>query len=510
VDVREHLSFLHDATQQIGSGPDAGTALARLCDAAVPRLADGAVAYVRAEPGALCRMAEADRGEPVELPVEVSPHELTGPYEQALREGRPAMAPDPPTLVAPLLYGGRVEGFVALNRAAERGTFDDVDLLTTALMTDQAARGIHAALLFRSEANIAAALQRSMLPESPPTLPGVEIAHRYLPSNPSAQVGGDWYDAVPLSGGRVALIIGDVMGHGIASAAAMGQLRTAARTLATLDLPPEQSLRHLDDMARELGGSHLATCVLCVYDPVTRRCTIANAGHIPPVLQHPDGRTEFLDLPTGGPIGLGGVAYSSVEFHAPDGGVIVFCTDGLIESRTRHLDEGLNALSDALPFPPPPLDSLCDKVLATLHSADRQDDIALLIARFRGIPAGDVARWILRPDLRTAGRARWLTRATLAGWAEEGFIDTAELLVSELVTNAVRYASRPIELRLMRTGSLLCEVTDDDLHLPVPRDPEDDDEGGRGLYLVNRLAHRWGASRTTTGKAVWFELTRCC
>ncbi len=497
MNVRDHLAYLHDATGLIASGQDADTALSNLCTAAVPRLADAAMAYLR-DPAPEDLNAE-DQGTALREVAAAGP--LGHDPAESLRNGR--------ALICPLRFDDQVQGYVALLREPSRDRFDDTDLLTASLMVDQAARSVHTIRLFERESHIADALQRSMLPKSPPTLPGVEIAHRYLPSNPAAQVGGDWFDAVPLPGGRVALIVGDVMGHGVPSAAAMGQLRIAARTLASLDLPPDQTLRHLDDLARELGEQgqpQLATCVLCVYDPVTRRCTIGNAGHIPPILQHPDGRREILELPPGGPIGLGGVTYRSVELTAPDDGLLVLCTDGLIESRTRHLDDGLAALSAAIPHPPPAPDALCDKVLAELHSDARQDDVALLIAKFRGIPPGDVARWIMRPQPQTAARARKLTRDTVTGWGLGEHAETAELLMDELVANAVRYASRPIEIRLMRTGSLLCEVTDDDHHLPQPRDPDADDEGGRGLYLVNRLAHRWGASRTATGKAVWFEL----
>jgi hypothetical protein len=398
-----------------------------------------------------------------------------------------------------------VLGFVAFLRTAQRPAFDDTDLLTACLMADQAGLSVRKAQLYQREAHMADALQRSMLPTDPPKLPGVEVAYRYLPANPDAQVGGDWFEAIPLPGSRVAFVVGDVMGHGIRSAAAMGQLRTAVRTLAALDPPPDQVLRHLDDLAQQLGEHQLATVIYCVYDPVRRRCTIANAGHIPPVLVHPGGKVEVLPVPTGAPVGLGGVAFEPIEVAAPDGGLLTLCTDGLVESRHEDITDGLARLSRALRRPAPSLDALCERLTRSQRVDHREDDVALLVARFIGIPSNNVAQWILQPHPQTPARVRRLVQSTLSGGGLEDHSAVTELLATELVTNAIRYASRPIALRLMRTDVLLCEVTDDDHHLPVLRQPTDTDENGRGLHLVSRLARRWGSSRTTTGKAVWFE-----
>ena len=322
----------------------------------------------------------------------------------------------------------------------------------------------------------------------------------------AASVGGDWFDAIPLPGSRVALVVGDVMGHGIRSAAIMGHLRTAVQTLAALDLPPEQVLRHLDDLAQRLDDDHLATCIYAVYDPVARRCVIANAGHIPPVLVHADGQAELLsDLPTGAPIGVGGVAFEPTEVKAADGDLLVLCTDGLVEMRGRDIGSGLAVLCANLAAPGVTPDGLCEILLHALRTHDREDDVALLIARLRGIPCTNVAEWLLKAAPETPRAARHLVRHTLAGWGLAACGDVTELLASELTTNAVRYASRPIGLRLMRTDVLLCEVSDDDHHLPVLRHVTEDDEACRGLNLVSRLARRWGANRTSDGKVVWFE-----
>ncbi|WP_181809325.1 ATP-binding SpoIIE family protein phosphatase, partial [Streptomyces shenzhenensis] len=322
------------------------------------------------------------------------------------------------------------------------------------------------------------------------------------------------YDAIPLPGSRVALVVGDVMGHSMTSAAVMGQLRTTALTLAGLDLPPQEVLHHLDEQAQRLGTDRMATCLYVVYDPVSHRMTVANAGHPPPILLYPGGKTEVLTVPPGAPIGVGGIDFEAVELDAPTGATLLLYTDGLVESRLRDVWTGIEQLREKLaataqltgPDRPPPLEALCDEVLDMLGPGDRDDDIALLAARFDGIAPSDVAYWTLEPEAGAPGRARRLTRQALAGWGLEDLSDTAELLVSEIVTNAVRHASRPITLRLLHTDVLRCEVGDDVPQLPRLRQAKATDEHGRGLYLVHRLARRWGTTRLGTGKIVWFEL----
>lgn len=306
------------------------------------------------------------------------------------------------------------------------------------------------------------------------------------------------------------------MGHSMTSAAIMGQLRTTAQTLAGLDLPPQEVLHHLDEQAQRLGTDRMATCLYAVYDPVSHRITIANAGHPPPVLLHLGGRAEVLRVPPGAPIGVGGVDFEAVELDAPAGATLLLYTDGLVESRLRDVWTGIEQLREKLaavaaltgPDHPPPLEALCDEVLDMLGPGDRDDDIALLAARFDGIAPSDVAYWFLEPEDAAPGRARRLARRALARWGMEDMTDSVELLVSEVVTNAVRYASRPVTLRLLRTDVLRCEVGDDVPQLPRLRQARATDEGGRGLFLVNRLARRWGATRLSTGKVVWFELNR--
>ncbi len=291
-------------------------------------------------------------------------------------------------------------------RRPERMAFEADDLLVAAQLATHSALGIDKAVLYGREAYIADELQRTMLPETLPRPTGVRLASRYLPAAETARVGGDWYDAIPLPGSRVALVVGDVMGHSMTSAAIMGQLRTTAQTLVGLDLPPQEVLHHLDEQAQRLGTDRMATCLYAVYDPVSHRITIANAGHPPPVLLHLGGRAEVLRVPPGAPIGVGGVDFEAVELDAPAGATLLLYTDGLVESRLRDVWTGIEQLREKLaavaqltgPDHPPPLEALCDEVLDMLGPGDRDDDIALLAARFDGIAPSDVAYWFLDPE----------------------------------------------------------------------------------------------------------------
>ncbi|WP_063752507.1 SpoIIE family protein phosphatase [Streptomyces sp. NRRL S-350] len=409
-------------------------------------------------------------------------------------------------LVVPLSARGTVLGILKLLRLPDRAPFDESDAATLKELAVRAALSLDNARLHRAEARVATTLQRSMIPTRPPQIPGVQIAHRYLPGDPKAEVGGDWFDAIQLPGSRVALVVGDVMGHGLHSAAAMGRFRTAMQTLAALDLPPGQLLRHLDNLAHKLGDDHLATCLYAVYDPINRTCELASAGHVPPVLVHPDGTGELLEIPAGAPIGVGGVPFVAKTIDVSDGSMLVLCTDGLVEVRGGDIGAGLAALCGNLIDPQQSPEQACDEVLRRLHTDDRKDDVALLVARFDGVAPTEVATWDLTVDHREVRRARALVRERLAGWHLEALSDTTELLVSELVTNAVRVARDRVQLQLIRVDKLLVEVSDDNHNLPSLEPAEQFGETGRGLTLVTKLAERWGTARKAVGKVVWFEL----
>ncbi|HEU5353981.1 MAG TPA: SpoIIE family protein phosphatase [Actinocrinis sp.] len=553
MDLRDQLWFLNEATAQIGASLDTVATARSFAGALVPRLADFASVHLldalfvdgapappapRATAASpLRRVAVAHDESPAfwrDIVPEGSVHLMypAGPGYKAMATGQPVcldriddlhsvamsrthrtgdprpLLEDRAYLAVPLLVRGRVLGCVTLTRRPNRPTFDDIDVLTVCQLAAQAALGIDNARLYRVQQAVTADLQRGVLPTTAPALAGVEVAHRYLPGNPSVEVGGDWFDTIALPGSRIAIVIGDVMGHGARSAAMMGHLRTAVQTLAALDLPPDQILRQLDNLAQRLGDDHLATCLYAVYDPIARCCVLANAGHLPPLLVRRDGRVERIEVPSGAPIGVGGVAFDTAEITIRDGDTLVLYTDGLVEERGHDLDERIGALGErlrALDVPALSPDAVCEAVIATAPETS-QDDIAVLAARLGGIPASNVANWLLSAQPITVTRARRLVEQTLAGWGLSALGEVAQLLATELITNAIRYATRPIELRLLRTGTLLCEVRDDDHYLPILREAGGLDENGRGLFLVSRLARRWGVSRTTHGKVVWFEL----
>lgn len=361
----------------------------------------------------------------------------------------------------------------------------------------------------------ALALQRSLLQQRLPTLLAVETASRYLPAEPHAGVGGDWFDVIPLSGARVALVVGDVVGHGIHASAAMGRLRTAVRTLADVDLPADELLTDLDDLiieeARERSGSDGeigATCLYVVYDPVSCRCTVASAGHLAPAVVTPDGTVDLIDLEPGPPLGVGGVPFEAVDFALPAGSLLVLYTDGLVEARGRDVETGLDALRHALTRPALSPDDVCDTVIRSLLPSAPDDDVALLVARTHALDAAHVAAWGVPADPAAVPDVRRRAVAQLKRWGLDEAVPTTELIVSELVTNALRHASPPIELRLIHNGMLICEVSDASSTSPHPRRARVLDEGGRGLLLVARLCERWGTRHTGKGKTIWAEQPR--
>ncbi|WSS20947.1 SpoIIE family protein phosphatase [Streptomyces sp. NBC_01190] len=359
---------------------------------------------------------------------------------------------------------------------------------------------------------IAVNLQQSLLPHGLPEQDGLDVAYRYLPAQ--AGVGGDWFDVIPLPGARVALVVGDIVGHGMHAAATMGRLRTAVNNFTMLDLPPDELLAHLDDLVGRIdkdeadaGGATIAgaTCLYAIYDPVSRRCELARAGHLPPGLVHPDGTVEFLDIPAGPPLGLGGLPFESVERELPEGSRLVLYTDGLVEDRRRDIDVGLELLRTALGGPDRTPEETCQVVLDALLPAHPKDDIALLIARTRALPADRIAGWEVPSDPAAVASVRERAERQLAAWGLDDLAFTTELILSELVTNAIRYASGPIRVRLLHDRALICEVSDTSSTSPHLRYAASTDEGGRGLFLVAQIAERWGTRYTPTGKIIWVE-----
>ncbi|MFJ8130758.1 SpoIIE family protein phosphatase [Streptomyces hydrogenans] len=567
--ARRNLALLNEAGARIGNSLDLEATARELLDVAVPGFCDlasvdlyqGLLTGDEAPPGRwgsshdvgygagsaeLRRVAfasavsdtplrtEAGHGPAGDgdgpVPIEVGAvhrYPFNSPTAGALRTGRVRTVPGGEgdlvrsTLAVPMVAHDTVVGLVQFSRTKGSEPFGDRDRALAVELAARAAVCIDNARLYRREHERALILQRSLLPPGDPEAAGLDIACRYLPGTDATEVGGDWFDVIELPGHRTALVIGDVMGRGLRAAVAMGELRTAVRTLAQLDLEPAEVLSHLDEIARGLGAQqsrahknrgpelsevYLATCVYAVYDPVTRRCTFANAGHLPPVLVEPGEEALLLDVPPGMPLGVGGEPFEEVEVELPEGSLLALYTDGLVESRDHPLDEGLSAFKRALADRARPLEDVCDRVLTTLDTGHGEDDIALLMARIQGLPAEAVGDWRLPREPRSVGRARELARTQLSAWGLDALVDTVELLVSELVTNALRYGEGEIRLRLLRDRTLVCEVWDAGLVQPRRRRAKDTDEGGRGLQLVGLLSASWGSRRTPRGKTVWFEL----
>ncbi|MEU9620096.1 MULTISPECIES: SpoIIE family protein phosphatase [unclassified Streptomyces] len=577
--ARRNLALLNEASARIGNSLDLETTARELLDVAVPGFCDlasvdlyqGLLTGDDAPPGRWDSLRQESVGGSAELrrvalasavsdalpaadldapdtgtgpPALGAVHRFSysSPCAVALRTGHVEDVPGDDlgfvqsTLAVPMVAHDTVVGLVQFSRTKGSEPFGERD---RALATELAARAavcIDNARLYRREHERALILQRSLLPPGDPVAAGLDIACRYLPGNTATEVGGDWFDVIELPGHRTALVVGDVMGRGLRAAVAMGELRTAVRTLALLDLEPAEVLSALDEVARGLGTPgggtssssgggaqwpsraahrsreadlsevYLATCVYAVYDPVTRRCTFANAGHLPPAAVQPGEPAMLLDVPPGMPLGVGGEPFEEVEVELKEGALLALYTDGLVESRDHPLDEGLHALRGALVAPERPLEDVCDHVLTTLDTRHGEDDIALLMARIRGLPVDAVGDWRLPREPRSVGRARELARDQLIAWGLDELVDTTELLVSELVTNALRYGEGEIRLRLLRDRTLVCEVWDAGLVQPRRRRARDTDEGGRGLQLVGLLSVAWGSRRTPRGKTVWFEL----
>jgi serine phosphatase RsbU (regulator of sigma subunit) len=553
VAVRERLEFLNEVSGRIGTSLDLAQTIIEVSKAVVPKFTDVAGTYLREQVVAgegfpdgvpdtttmwhrvaLEHTDEPGRWDDVVPVGEAMPFPAHTPFFQCMTTGEPVLVPriseqmghmiasqfekrdirplitGRSMLVVPLKARNVVLGFMILLRHPERVEFNDMDRVTGAELAARAGLVLDNARMYTYQESVAETLQDSMLPHIPARMAGCDIATRYLPGTLLGRVGGDWFDAVKLPGARTALVVGDVMGHGLNSAAMMGQLRTAVQTMAAMDLPPAQLLRNLDDLAQRLGDLYLATCLYVIYDPIASELHIANAGHIPPVIvRADDGRSELLDLPTGAPIGVGGVPFEAVRVRVEPGDRLVMCTDGLVEVRGEDIGVGLATLSESAAHPAASMDDACDTIIRTLNTrGGRKDDVALLMARLNGIEPDDVAEWRLTLDPVEAGRARAVVREQLHEWGLAKLADNAALLAGELVTNAVRHShGRRVALRLVRGDTLLCEVDDDDPTLPSLLGAGPDAEFGRGLRLVGVLAREWGASRTTTGKTVWFELT---
>ncbi|MEU3776087.1 SpoIIE family protein phosphatase [Streptomyces sp. NPDC032472] len=414
-------------------------------------------------------------------------------------------------IAVPLRARGVVLGMAGYWRGQDSPPFDEEDASFAEELTARAAVSVDNARRYTREHTVADALQRSLLPQGVPEQSAVEVAHRYLPAQ--AGVGGDWFDVIPLPGARVALVVGDVVGHGLHAAATMGRLRTAVYNFSTLDLPPDELLSHLDELVahidadeQEWQGVTGATCLCAIYDPVSGQVTAATAGHPGPALVDPDGTVSFPPVPVSPPLGLGaGLPMETVELTLPEGSLLALFTDGLIEGRDRDPDAGLAALRAALAGPARSPEETCTAVIDAVLPARPSDDVALLVARTRRLDPARIAEWDVPPDPAAVSRVRSACARKLADWGLEDIAFTSELILSELITNAIRYGTEPIRVRLLYDRSLICEVSDGSSTSPHMRRAAVTDEGGRGLFLVAQFAQRWGTRYPPRGKIIWSE-----
>ncbi|WP_326607647.1 SpoIIE family protein phosphatase [Streptomyces sp. NBC_01799] len=566
--ARERLAILGEASRRIGTTLDVMQTGQELADLAVPFLADYAtvdltesvplgeepLAHFGPQGGYIpvfCRAGLASihpgtpeslfvRGEPVFVPP-------TSPVTGVLRSGKshfePILDASPGTwldhhdaaraeklrehamhslMVVPIHARGAVLGVAVFVRTKDPRPFEEDDLFLAEELVSWAALALDNARQYVRERSAALALQRLLLPHRATGGSAADVAWRYLPADSHHGIGGDWFDVIPLSGARVALVVGDVVGHGINAAAEMGQLRTAMRTLASMDMPPDEVLSRLDEQVIRLTEAEAdprhpatttmaATCLYAVYDPVTHTCTMARAGHPPPAIIDPYGHVTFPDLPTGAPLGLGLVPFESVTLELAEGSVLALYTDGLIEARGQDIGAGMNSLRAALARPGLTLDDLCSSAVDTLRAKPQSDDVTLLLARTRSLSADQVASWQLPSDLAVVSRARALAARQLTQWGLEHLAESTGLIVSELFTNAITHgkgdcnSDRTIGLRLIRHEMLTCEVSDAHHCHPFVRHARTTDEHGRGLFLVTQLSRRWGTRQIPDGKIIWAD-----
>ncbi|MFK0293840.1 SpoIIE family protein phosphatase [Streptomyces sp. NPDC090442] len=606
--AQRRLKLLYDAGMRIGSTLDIARTAEELATIAVPHFADVVSVellepVLRGEeptrwPAPMRRLAV--RGVPEDSAVYRVGERIrfvpNSPVAAGLADARAVVVPDlraehewraqDPgdtqrildngirSLVAvPLRARGVVLGLVNFWRAETSEVFGDEDLSFAEELAARAAVSIDNARRYTREHATTITLQRSLLPRALPEQSALEVAHRYLPAQ--AGVGGDWFDLIPLPGARVALVVGDVVGHGLHAAATMGRLRTAVLNFSALDLPPDELLGHLDELVNHIdtdeartngrgggswdgetgrgnavdglsgeGGARAAagadgtegpvpsppsasetesslvgdsgagitgaTCLYAIYDPVDGRVTLARAGHPGPALALPDGTVSFPEVPVAPPLGLGGgMPVETAELTLPEGSRLVLYTDGLIENRDRDIDTGLELLRTALARGGPDRspEQTCGDVLEALLPQRPSDDIALLVARTRLLAPDRIAEWEVPSDPAAVGPIRSACMRTLESWGLDEIGFTTELILSELITNAIRYGAQPIRVRLLHDRALICEVSDGTSASPHLRRAATTDEGGRGLFLVAQFAQRWGTRYTPGGKVIWTEQT---
>ncbi|MER7721866.1 SpoIIE family protein phosphatase [Streptomyces flaveolus] len=428
--------------------------------------------------------------------------------DQVQRSGRPR------TLKSRKAPDGRSYTFTCTPVTEGDGGGDRGVLVFATDVTDHAEAAARLRASERRQRETAVTLQRSLLPQELEEPDDLRVAATYHPGGTEAAVGGDWYDVITLGGGHTALVIGDVMGRGVRAAAVMGQLRTAVRAYARLDLPPHEVLQLLDGLATEIDANQIATCVYAIHDPNEGRLVYASAGHLPILVRDETGTVQRADEPTGPPLGTGGWMHASGSIALTPGSTAVLYTDGLVERRNEDLDEGIAALERALSGATGSPQVVCDRLVRSAGvTPEHDDDVAVLVLQHPARKGAEAelfrnATLELLGGVEAAPRARAFASGVLASWRFPADLhDAGVLATSELVANSLQHGTPPMRLRLRRTDRrLIIEVTDGDDHLPRRRRAEPGDESGRGIAIVATIASNWGSRRTPGGgKSVWCE-----
>jgi serine phosphatase RsbU (regulator of sigma subunit)/anti-sigma regulatory factor (Ser/Thr protein kinase) len=539
-DHRQWLELLAEAGRIFTAPIDVRITCTQLCRLLVGRFADGAGVFLRESNGsyslAASQHVDAVVDENMRTLADNIPPAVERFYDDVLARGTAVVQPHGPTgdvgeyvasmrmtsrVVLPLIAGGRELGvLVVITTAGGRPPLVDADVEQMEEIAARLALATDGALLLRQQTEIAHTLQRSLLPANLPRVPGAEVAVRYLPGTEGVDVGGDFYDVIPLPSGRIGLVVGDVMGRGVRAAAVMGQLRAAVRSYSLEGHPPAALLSRLDLLVGTLEEGLLVTALYGEWDPGRGLVVISCAGHLPPLIRQPGQPPAYLELDPGLPLGVAAQDYTETEVALPPGSLLLGFTDGLVEGPDLPVEDGMTQLLAAMTDAQGAM-AACDAALAALrpYSATRKydDDTALLAlvatpAGAEPVPAHDghgVVTVELPADTSSPARARAIVGDVMQRWQLPELVDAATLLVSELVTNGVRHAGTGMRLVLTRQTStqVRIAVTDNAPAAQVrPRPNDDSAEGGRGLFLVEHLSAGWGSVADATGKTVWFEL----
>ncbi|MFF1402550.1 SpoIIE family protein phosphatase [Streptomyces sp. NPDC058294] len=551
----ERLELLHDAATRIGGSLDITRNAEQLLDVLVPGFADlGAVdltesvllgeepmSFPPGTPMQRVAVAAASGCWPRESHAVGTTFRIGHEEAEHLRKGTPGVLPDlhlaraalkddaeraalmlPPDatslMVLPLLVRGGVLGAVGLWRAGGRAPFDPADVTLADEIGTRASLSLDNARRYNLERRTAEALQQGLLPRPVVEVEAAKTFGAHLPARAMTGIGGSWYDVIVLSSSRVGFVVGNAGGQGMNATAAMGRLRAAVQTLTDLDLSPDELLSHLNDLvvrfaedeeqrdAVPAGSVHGATCLYAVYDPITCRCVLASAGHPGPVLVSRGGEADMVSVRPGLPLGRGAEPFEATELELSPGDVLSFYTGAL--ARAPFHTRGLTLVREGTAGGAEggrPVTEIGGRILEKLLQEPLDDDLALLVTQVCRLPEDATATWEVAADPSIVAGVRRRVADRLTSWGLEHLVFTTELIVSELVTNAIRYGGAPVGLRLIRDQRLICEVSDASQTQPHLRRARLTDEGGRGLFLVAQLTHRWGSRYTVAGKTIWTE-----